>query len=236
MNKIKKSLSIGLLLSPFGVGAAPLVELFTSQGCYSCPPADVFLGELIEKQPEVVALEFHVDYWDTIHYGAAGVWKDPFSDPSYTLRQRIYNSKRLAGRTGVYTPQMVVNGNTAQVGSSKKAVGVALNKKPPMIDLDAKLVDDTLSVDIKGSGNRGSQIWLAIFDRLRVTDVPRGENHGKTMTNHHVVRQLVSLGDWRGEEILQEFKVAAVNDADHGCAVFIQDESLGQIYGATYCE
>jgi len=115
MNKIKLSLALTLLLSPVAGNSGQLVELFTSQGCYSCPPADELLGELIEEQPDLVALEFHVDYWDDLHYGAAGVWKDPFSDAEYTLRQRRYNATDLVGKQGVYTPQMIVNGRAAQI-------------------------------------------------------------------------------------------------------------------------
>jgi len=111
MNNLKLSLAFAALsctsaLTASVAAASPVVELFTSQGCYSCPPADEYLAEIIEKQPEVVALEYHVDYWDDLHYGAAGVWKDPFSDPSYSARQRRYNSLGLKGRPGVYTPQI----------------------------------------------------------------------------------------------------------------------------------
>ena len=84
-----------------------VVELFTSQGCYSCPPAEAFLGELA-KRSDVVALEFHVDYWDDLVYGSAGQWKDPFSDPAYTRRQQVYARGIPGGR--VYTPQIVVDG------------------------------------------------------------------------------------------------------------------------------
>ena len=98
------SLIAGLSFLPLGVAsAAPMVELFTSQGCYSCPPADEHLVELIENNPDLVALEFHVDYWDDLNYGAAGTWKDPFSNAAYTQRQRQYNSYPLEGRKGVYT-------------------------------------------------------------------------------------------------------------------------------------
>ncbi len=241
MNKLNLSLALTLLLSPVAGKSAQLVELFTSQGCYSCPPADELLGELIEEQPDLVALEFHVDYWDDLHYGAAGVWKDPFSDSSYTLRQRRYNSTDLAGKRGVYTPQMIVNGRAAQVGSSERAVRRALKSGEPEIDLTASIEADRLSVDIKGTRSRGTVLWLAVFDRLQVTEVTHGENHGKTMVNHHVVRELLPLGQWQGNKTSQTFQLAALaNDVsangNTGCAVFLQDESLGVIRGATYCK
>ncbi len=245
MLKIKLTLSLALLLIPVAAKTNPMIELFTSQGCYSCPPADEFLGELLEKNPDVVALEFHVDYWDDLHYGAAGVWKDPFSNPAYSARQRRYNSVDLAGRRGVYTPQMIVNGHTAQVGTSKRAVYKALDKKPPGVEISASVKDNLLAVDVQGEQSRGSVLWLAIFDRIQVTDIPNGENHGKTLTNHHVVRELVPLGQWQGNKISHSFALpanagitSANGDAasNRGCAVFLQDEALGQVQGATYCD
>ena len=247
MNKLNLSLSFALLLMPHVAKTSPMVELFTSQGCYSCPPADEFLGDLLEKQPDLVALEYHVDYWDDLRYGSAGVWKDPFSSSQYTARQRRYNSIRLSGKRGVYTPQMVVNGSTAAVGSSRRPVLKALNKNAPVVNIAASVKDNQLAVTIEGEREKGSELWLAIFDRIHTTDVPTGENHGKTMVNHHVVRELVSLGEWQGNNVNHTYELPdragfsgatadQINNGNRSCAVFIQDESLGQIHGATYCE
>ena len=241
MKKLNLSFALALLLSPVAGKSGQLVELFTSQGCYSCPPADKLLGELIEEQPDLVALEFHVDYWDDLHYGAAGVWKDPFSDASYTLRQRRYNSTDLDGKRGVYTPQMIVNGRIAQVGSSERAVRHALNSDAPEIDLTASIEADQLSIDINGERESGSILWLAVFDRVQVTEVTNGENHGKTMVNHHVVRELVPLGQWQGDKISHTVQLAALSrevtaTGNTSCAVFLQDQTLGSIRGATYCK
>ena len=241
MNKLNLSVALALLLSPVAGKSGQLVELFTSQGCYSCPPADKLLGELIEEQPDLVALEFHVDYWDDLHYGAAGVWKDPFSDASYTLRQRRYNSTDLDGKRGVYTPQMIVNGRAAQVGSSERAVRRALNSDAPEIELTASIEADQLSIDINGERESGSILWLAVFDRVQVTEVTNGENHGKTMVNHHVVRELVPLGQWQGDKISHTVQLAALSrevtaTGNTSCAVFLQDQTLGSIRGATYCK
>jgi len=248
MNKIKMSLLTSLLpalMMPMTATSAPMVELFTSQGCYSCPPADEFLGDLLEAQPDVVALEFHVDYWDDLRYGSHGVWKDPFSSPAYSNRQRRYNSVGLDGNRGVYTPQMIVNGKTAQVGSSRGKVLRALEKQVPEVEIAALVKDNELAVEIQGTGKGGPTLWLAFFDRLQVTEVERGENHGKTMVNHHVVSELVPLGRWQGDEVSQTFQLPAsagftgadsVENGERGCALFLQDEALGQVYGATYCE
>ncbi len=235
MNILKLSLLPVLLWIPFAAKSNPMVELYTSQGCYSCPAADKFLGELIKKRPDVVALEFHVDYWDDLRYGSAGVWKDPFSNPAYSARQRRYNKIELAGKRGVYTPQMIINGRTAQVGSSKGPVMRALDKKMPEVDITASVAENQLTVDIKDKHKSGTTVWLALFDPIHSTAVTHGENHDKTMVNHHVVRELISLGPWQGDEISQTFQLPA-SAGNHSCAVFLQDESLGQVRGATYCK
>lgn len=104
---------------PANADSAPpvSVELFTSQGCYSCPPAEADLGKLA-KRSDVVALEWHVDYWDDLVYGGAGKWKDPFSSPEVTARQRDYNDS-IRGQRRVYMPQMIVAGVREAVGSDR---------------------------------------------------------------------------------------------------------------------
>ena len=98
------------VFSPASAQNSPpvVVELFTSQGCYSCPPAEAYLAELAERT-DIVALEFHVDYWDSLTYMWHGQWKDPFSSPQYTARQRDYNVA-IRDQSGVYTPQMIIDG------------------------------------------------------------------------------------------------------------------------------
>ena len=136
-----------------------VVELFTSQGCYSCPPAEAYLGEL-SKTAEIVALEFHVDYWDDLAHGGDGKWKDVFSRPEFTQHQRIYAGNFPNGQ--VYTPQMVVGGHGFAVGSNRRAVrrliaqakeiqrGATLTiTKKPGHDLGTNL-----SIDITGRSNR----------------------------------------------------------------------------------
>lgn len=230
------SLFAGLSLLPLGsVSGAPLVELFTSQGCYSCPPADEHLAEIIEKNPDIVALEFHVDYWDDLNYGAAGTWKDPFSTAAFSKRQRQYNSYPLKGNRGVYTPQMVVNGTTAQVGSKRAAVRKALKVGVPPLELTARKNSQKVEVNISGNYDAKALVWLAVFDREQVTEVARGENHGKTMRNHHVVRELTPIADWRDGGGITSIDVPALLESNKGCAVFVQDRQNGKILGASYC-
>ncbi len=214
--------------------AAPVVELFTSQGCYSCPPADEFLAAIIEQRPDVVALEFHVDYWDDLVYGSAGTWKDPFSQAAFTQRQRQYNSVSLRGNPGVYTPQMVVNGATAAVGSRRAPVAHALDKNVPEMEIEIERLDGDLEISLAGV-DASASVWLAYFDRHQVTDVSAGENKGKTMENHHVVRSFKEVGQVSaGQPALLRVAAAATSD-NTGCAVLVQDRSLGRMLGAAYC-
>lgn len=221
--------------------AAPLVELFTSQGCYSCPPADKFLAKLIEDRPEVVALEYHVDYWDDLNYGSAGVWKDPFSDPAYSARQRTYNIRRLEGRPGVYTPQMIINGHTAQVGSSKLAVIEALGSALPPLNVSAHQSGTEVTISAaynadKWDSRSKATLWFAVFDRKHATQVANGENQGKTMHNHHVVRQLTAVTRFDKKGFEQTLNVPELASANTGCAVFIQVDDQGPILAADYCK
>lgn len=225
-----------LSIAPLSAHSAPMVELFTSQGCYSCPPAEEHLADLIEKSPDLVALEFHVDYWDDLRYGSAGVWKDPFSDAAYTKRQRHYNQQPLKGKKGVYTPQMIVNGSVAQVGSSRSAVKKALDKAEALLQLETSVENNRVDVAISGHSAAKAQVWLAIFDRKQVTEVTRGENHGKELHNYHVVRELKPVADWRDGGGSVSIDVPELADANVGCAVFVQDSGNGKILGATYCQ
>jgi hypothetical protein len=230
------TLIIALSLAPLRVFGAPIVELFTSQGCYSCPPADEHLADLIRESPEIVALEYHVDYWDDLRYGAAGVWKDPFSNAEYTLRQRQYNQWPLKGKRGVYTPQMIVNGTTAQVGSSRNAVKKAFNVAQPKLQISTSVDEATVNVNITGNSDATAGVWLAVFDRSQTTEVLRGENHGKTMHNHHVVRQLKAIAEWRDGGGSISVEVPELSDANAGCAVFVQNSADGRMLGAAYCQ
>jgi len=171
-----------------------LVELFTSQGCSSCPPADAYLTELA-RQPGIVALAYHVDYWD----GAA--WRDPFSSPAATDRQREY--ARLLGLKTIYTPQMVINGRFDVVGSRRAEVAAAIGaaaQKPATIPLTLAADADRLSVRIGGGRGEG-RIWLVAYDLRHETHVRGGENAGRTLENVNIVRSIDDLGRWRGVDV-----------------------------------
>jgi len=202
---------IGLFAGPQGtaaerIGDGPaVIELFTSQGCYSCPPAEKLLGELIENDPDLVALEFHVDYWDTLVYGSHGSHKDPFSDKENTFRQQLYNRLELGGQRGVYTPQMVINGRYATVGSKGSIIkkGIEVLNRPvvelavahePALDNDAG--ETGLRIELTGEHTQipnSAHLWIAVFDIEKTTEIPSGENHDKSLTSHHIVRQFSQL-------------------------------------------
>lgn len=211
-----------------------LLELFTSQSCYSCPPADALLKSLDESQPDIVVLEYHVDYWDDLQWGNAGNWKDPYSQPAFSKRQRRYHQAQLSGRSGVYTPQLIINGATALVGSQERQIKKQLGKlNPPDISINWQVQDGKLNAEFIGRGNSAKQggIWLARFIREATTVIPAGENNGKTLKNHHIVTELQYLGPFSGHTI----SIDAPKNQNQGCALFIQSRNLGSVQTAVYC-
>ncbi|MBX3499774.1 MAG: DUF1223 domain-containing protein [Alphaproteobacteria bacterium] len=176
--------------------APVVVELFTSQGCSSCPPADRLLGELA-RRPDVIALSFHVDYWDYIG------WKDPFATAATTARQHSY-AQALRQRY-VYTPEMVFNGAAHDPGTNPARVYKMLRQAAERAGARCNPVLDALSggrglVELpRMSGVPLSDIWLLSVDPRHVTPVGRGENRGTTLTNFNVVRSIEKLATWTGE-------------------------------------
>ena len=244
---------LALVLTAWGAlpGAAPqgtamagdqaptVVELFTSQSCYSCPPAEAYLGELAGRD-DLVALEFHVDYWDDLVYGAAGRWKDRFSDPAYTRRQQVYAQRIPGGR--VYTPQMVIDGRLEAVGSRRGAVQERIaqsrDERPAAPRLEVESHGGGLTVTLDGSGDGPGaeplELWLVTFERAHVTEVEAGENKGKTLANHHVVTAMERIGSWSGGPFSLPLAERPAG-ANLGCAVLAQAPRQGPILAASYC-
>ena len=190
------SLCLALAVMPAAAGERPIVvELFTSEGCSSCPPADALLAELA-RRPDVLALSFHVDYWDRLG------WKDPYSSRAATDRQNRY-AKLLALPT-VYTPQIVVDGKWEAVGSDRADVERALDlarRDPP--ELPVTLALDHGQAQIKlgpGSAGVAASVLLIGFDRRHVTAVKRGENSGRTLAHVDVVRGLEEIARLNADE------------------------------------
>lgn len=243
MRRLAKQIALaGALLislaSPVRAGERPVtVELFTSQSCYSCPPAEAFLNDLA-GMGEVVALEFHVDYWDQIVYGGAGQWKDVFSKAVWTERQRAY--ARLISRSGrVYTPQMVVGGRAEMVGSRRgevlDAIDAARRAERPGVDVAVRgNASGGLTVSVSGEAAGPARVWLVRFQRRHETQVLGGENNGKTLVNAHAVLDMEPVGDWAGEAAEFAIPDPALAEGE-GCAVLVQAETAQPILGAAYC-
>ncbi len=209
--------------------AAPVVvELFTSQGCSSCPPAEALLGELAEEEG-IIALELHVDYWDYIG------WEDPFGSPQMTERQRDY-ARELELRY-VYTPQMVIDGRRNVVGSRRGDVRAAiLNSASEGKALTIEYVGDggdRFVISEGPSPEGGATVWLVAYDDQHETEVVRGENRGRRLKNSNVVRELVKLADWNGERLEIPIDVDGLTARGRsGCAVLVQQGKTGPILGA----
>lgn len=220
-----------------------VIELFTSQGCYSCPPAEELLGRVVSEHDDVLALEFHVDYWNNLVYGSAGKWQDPFSSARFSQRQRNYQNLNLDGRTGVYTPQMVVNGNFAAVGSRSSVIRKQIAQQSSLpLSVSASLTgSNTVSIEVSGMHDDIADVWLVSYDRKHVTDIPSGENKGKTLANHNVVRSLEPVGKWKGDTLEISVDDVQINENQH-CAVIVQKSRdkgrtvAGPILGAANCE
>ncbi|NIA71100.1 DUF1223 domain-containing protein [Pelagibius litoralis] len=218
-----------LQLAELSGNARPVVvELFTSQGCSSCPPADALLDELADR-PGLLALSFHVDYWDYIG------WKDPFASAEYTQRQRDY--ARTLGLRYVYTPQIVVDGRKDLVGSHRRAVTEAIEEAAKR----KSVVDVTLAPDDGGKVSlsaghapaEGATVYLVMFDDDHKTDVARGENGGRSIHNANVVREYRKLGRWTGEAMEFSLDIAAARgEGRGGCAVIVQAGTTGPVLGA----
>ena len=206
-----------------------VVELYTSQGCNSCPPADALFGELA-RQPGIIALGFHVDYWNYLG------WHDPFSSKKFTYRQKEYAMSFR--QTGVYTPQIVIQGKRGAVGSDRAAVLQAIadarRGKSGVTVLLEKLGGNRLKATISAAAEaKGADIYLALFDRRQSTKILRGENEGKTLHNFHVVREWRKLGQYEGEKA--EFAITAASEKGEkrtGAAVIVQHGKAGAILGA----
>jgi hypothetical protein len=174
-----------------------VVELFTSQGCSSCPAADKVLGELA-ADPSLVSISVPIDYWDYLG------WKDTLADPRNTARQKAYAHVRGDGQ--VYTPQAVVNGSLHVLGSDKAAIELAIAKSrkigamslPP---ITLALADGRLTVAVPdhAESRGGAEVWLFGLVKAATVAIGRGENKGRTVTYHNVVRRWIKLGDWTGK-------------------------------------
>ena len=212
-----------------------LLELFTSQGCSSCPAADRLMGQLA-KDPALVALSVPVDYWDYLG------WRDTLANPAHSARQRAYARARGDGQ--VYTPQIVVNGALDALGSDQTAVEQAIAETTKessvmSVPITLSVSGSALSVKVPSaetSEQAAAEVWQCPLARTVAVAIARGENRGRTLTYHNVVRNWVKLGDWKGAQStwdvpLPQIKAAGIDAA----AVVLQEgthERPGIVLGA----
>ena len=222
-------LCLAAAISAFGVSRASadpvVVELYTSQGCSSCPPADTMLGELANRD-SVIALSLHVDYWDWIG------WKDTFADPAYSERQRAYAA--VAHSNVVYTPQFVIGGVDQVAGPSgmKLADLVASHEGATGDVLRVASTARGREVMAMATGGDGGQLILVNFLPRATVRILRGENAGKDITYHNIVRSWTVLADWDGGEASVVVPAAPDGQRQAVLAQALVDGRPGRIVGA----
>jgi len=215
-----------------------VVELFTSQGCSSCPAADKLLGELA-KDPNVIALSLPIDYWDYLG------WKDTLADSRFTARQKAYS--RARGDRDVYTPQVVVNGAAQAIGSDRARIEGAIDATrksegvmsvPVSMSLSGKQINVSVAASGRTSGPRRGEVWICSVSRAVPISIGRGENRGREITYHNVVRNQLKVGDWNGSA--GSWSVPLENISREGvdaAVVYVQDGSRdnpGAMLGAAF--
>lgn len=209
--------------------ATPIIaELFTSQSCSSCPPAEALFSDLAERD-DLITIEWHVDYWDNlVHHGSN--WKDPYSDNSFTERQRSYN-RSLRGKSAVYTPQAVVNGHLEGVGSRQGDVYGMLGNAPA---LSASVqISDNNTVTVTSTGEPADIVFVRLL-KSHETAVKGGENKGRKLGGRNIALSATTLGQTRAQPI--ELDLPTLEDGE-SCAVLVQSrgEDLGPVIGAAKC-
>jgi hypothetical protein len=215
-------------------GPRAVIELFTSQGCSSCPPADKLLGEL-RNDPSLITLSLPIDYWDYLG------WKDTLAVPAHTARQKAYSLIR--GDREVYTPQVVVNGVAQALGSDRGEIDKAVEQNRQSatalsIPVQVSIANDRITVAVPGgNGGGAADVWLCPLSRSVTVPVGRGENRGRTLTYTNVVRRWVKLGTWSGKSETFTVPVDAIRlTGIDAVAVMVQGGSAdkpGTVLGAT---
>jgi hypothetical protein len=206
-----------------------VIELFTSQGCSSCPPADALLEDYARRDG-VIALSFHVDYWDYLG------WKDELASSEFSQRQRDY--ARARGDGAVYTPQAVVNGRVDVVGSSAEGIVAALGAPATQsVEVEATVTGTRLDVRVGEERSRpvDADILVAMVQPSATVQIRRGENSGRTITYRNVVRSLTRIGGWNGTAVALAHPIAA-GSGGASYVVLLQHTNAGPILGAAVAE
>ncbi len=211
---------------------ASVIELYTSQGCSSCPEADQLLNQLAQR-PDVIALSFPVSYWDYLG------WKDTLARPENTERQRNY--AKILSDGEVYTPQAIVNGMRNCLGNSLADIESAVKTTNPLVGKEAaplsvRLEGGKVIIDAgeapPGSRHRNGKVWIATVLSSLTVQITRGENSGNVVTYTNVVRELTEAGEWRGAPASYAVPLNSLSKDGDTLVVFLQTGELGPIVGA----
>jgi len=212
-----------------------VLELFTSQGCDTCPPADAVLASYAER-PDVIALSLPVDIWDYIG------WKDTLASDKNTERQKAYAKER--GDNAIYTPQVVVNGMMGVKGSNPEAIDQAIATTDAALQyqrVPIRFWHERNSIVIEagdappGTQPREATIWFAVVQKRAQVPVREGENQGKTLTYTNIVREMMPVGTWNGKAMsLRLARTAVMRPETEACIVLLQEGKAGPILGAAW--
>lgn len=226
------------IIAAFTLGALPahagepvVVELYTSQGCSSCPPADELLTELARRD-DVIALSLHVDYWDYLG------WRDVFARHEFTERQMAYRD--VAGERSIYTPQMVIHGEGRVVGSRRGEVMAALTRaalRPDLTEVELGVSDGRLWADIRpiGAFAGTAVVWMVGYESMPApVMVLRGENSGKTIIHRNVARSWMKIGEITAASAAR--LSTPIPEGATGVAVIVQHGRVGPVLGAAKLE
>jgi len=230
--------AIVAIIRPAHAEPRAVVELFTSQGCSSCPPADKIIGELA-KDPSVIALSMPIDYWDYLG------WKDTLADSRFSARQKAYSQMR--GDRDVYTPQVVVNGSAHVVGSDRAGIEDAIGNTektagvmsvPVTMTQAGKQITVSVAASTKAPAMAHGEIWICSISKAVSISIGRGENRGREVTYHNVVRNLLKVGDYNGSAGSWNVPLENISrDGVDAAVVYVQDgnrDKPGPMLGAAF--
>jgi hypothetical protein len=206
-----------------------VVELYTSQGCSSCPPADALLGQLSARK-DLLALSLPVTYWDMLG------WRDTLASEANTRRQKAY--ARVLGRGGVYTPEMIIDGVSDVVGSREQAVQSAIAARAsdmPSVPIELDVNHQQIRIGVGSAPDHGAHeatIWMLGVIPQATVSIGDGENTGRTITYHNVVREIRAVGAWKGQPVNLTLPRADAGAPHDGIAVLVQQGGYGRVLGA----
>jgi hypothetical protein len=229
--------AIVAIIRPAHADPRAVVELFTSQGCSSCPPADQIIGELA-KDPNVIALSMPIEYWDYLG------WKDTLADSRFSARQKAYSQMR--GDRDVYTPQVIVNGSANVIGSDRAAIDSAIQTTqqaagvmsvPVTMTLSGKQINVSVAASKAATSGHG-EVWICSVSKSVPISIGRGENRGREVTYYNVVRNILKVGDWNGSSGSWTVPLENITrDGVDAAVVYVQDgnrDKPGPMLGAAY--